>query len=147
MKTGLKVLAWLIFISILGGVVKIVFFPAHVFNKGVDTAYQIVDKTLDADNVLQNYEFFKQQYQDYKSLGSTVSLTLKQVEDYKSQLPKTRAEWSESDKNELDRLNIVLAGQRQQLNNIASEYNAKSKMQNRSLFKTKELPYELEYIN
>jgi hypothetical protein len=146
-KGILKVALIFILLILIGWGIKIAFFPAHVINKGIEAGYQIADKTLDADNILQNYEFFKQQYQDYKALVSTVEMSQKQVADYKAQLPAKRDSWSESDKNELDRLNIVLVGQKQQLNNIASEYNAKSKMQNRSLFKTKDLPYELDYVN
>lgn len=147
MKKLFKISGVCLLIILIPITVKLIFFPSHVADKAIDTSYKIVDKTLDADNVLQNYEFFKQQYQDYKSLVSSIEMSTKQIEQYKLQLPKDRVQWSEADKNELDRLNIVLLGQKQQLNNIISEYNAKSKMQNRSLFKTKELPYELEYIN
>lgn len=130
-----------------GTLTKVLLFPSNVADKAVNSVNKVVDKTLDANNILQNYEFFKQQYEDYLALKSTIEMSNKELEDFKSQLPKERDKWDNADKNEFARLQTNLSGQKQQLNNIISEYNAKSKMQNRNLFKSKDLPDSLDMVN
>jgi hypothetical protein len=141
-KGIVKVILVLLLLSILGGVVKIVFFPAHIFNKGIDTAYKIADKTLDADNVLQNYEWFKQQYEDYIAIDKKILNAEQSVQEF-TVSAGDRSKWTFEDKTEYSRLSTIATGLKQQREDIIAEYNAKSKMQNRSLFKTKDLPFQL----
>lgn len=50
MKVGTKIFLPILTIAIASFlVIKLVFLPGHVLNKGVDTAYKIKDKTLDED--------------------------------------------------------------------------------------------------
>lgn len=142
MKVMLKFIGFFLLLSIVGTIIKVVFFPAHVANKAVDTAYKITDKVLDADNVLQNYEFFKQQYQDYLAIDKKIANAEQAVKTFEGSAG-TRDKWTFEDKTEHARLSTIVTGLKQQKEDIISQYNAKSKMQNRSLFKTKDLPSEL----
>lgn len=146
MKIFIKILVGVLLISVAIGVIKIAFFPAHVFNKSVDTAYQITDKTLDAENVLQNYEWFKQQYEDYNAIQKKIINAQLAVNDFEKNAG-SRDKWTFEDKTEDARLQTIVTGLKQQEEDIIAEYNAKSKMQNRALFKTRDLPYQLESIN
>lgn len=147
MKNGFKIFTiWLgivLAVAVLGLIAKVVLFPAHVANKVADTAYAITDKTLDADNVLQNYEWFKQQYEDYKAIQVKIHNADASVEKFKAEAGD-REKWTFEDKTEYSRLNSIADGLRQQAESMKAEYNAKSKMLNRSLFKTKDLPYQLD---
>ena len=61
MKT---VLLWIVIILLLvfGGLaIKIVFFPVNTVSQSVDTAYEVVDKTMTGENAIANYEWFKEQ--------------------------------------------------------------------------------------
>jgi hypothetical protein len=53
-----------IIISIL---VKVLMFPVNTATKLVDTAYWIKEQTLNADNAIYNYEWFKQKYEDIQA--------------------------------------------------------------------------------
>lgn len=147
MKSAFKIFGAVVLISfvlgVMGFVAKVVLFPAHVANAGVDTAYGVVDKTLNADNAIYNYEWFKKEYADYISLKNKVQLSQQSLDSYTSTLPKEREKWTSDDKNELSRLNTILLGQKQQLQDLISEYNAKSQMANRTIFKTGDLPQQL----
>jgi hypothetical protein len=103
----------------------------------------VITKTLDSDNVLQNYEYFKQSNQDYVAARTNVEVSKKKVAELK-ETPRKDMDWS--DKQELTKAETTLQGQIAYVNQLVADYNAKSQMQNRSLFKTKDLPFQLETI-
>jgi hypothetical protein len=137
-KTGLKL--WLVIIgiflvlSILIFIGKVILFPAHVVNSAVDGAYNIVTKTLDADNIIYNYEWFKQEWEDYKAISQKVETAEKQKKSFNDEAG-TRDKWTFEDKNEYSRLSSILQGLQNQRNDLVATYNARSKMVNRSIFK------------
>lgn len=105
-------------------------------------AGRVVEKTIDADNVIANYEWFKRQVQDVRAMDEKVgiaSLVLEQFE--KSTGP--REGWRFDDRQEWNRLNTVLLGLRAQRTSMVAEYNARTQMANRDLFRTSDLPAEL----
>jgi hypothetical protein len=140
------VLTWIMIIAVvsaIGFLTKIAFFPAHVANKGIDTAYGVVDKTLNADNAIYNYEWFKTQYESYNSINKKIENAKKAVSDFEKSAG-SRDKWTFEDKNEHARLSSIVTGLEAQNADIVAEYNAKSKMANRSLFKDKNLPEQLQ---
>lgn len=105
-------------------------------------AGRVVEKTIDADNIIANYEWFKRQVQDVRAMNEKVgiaSLVLEQFE--KSAGP--RESWKFDDRQEWNRLNTVLLGLRAQRTSMVAEYNARTQMANRDLFRTSDLPAEL----
>ncbi len=128
--TGL-VLA-LIGISMMGGLFWLVTTPFR-------TASGIIQRTADPDNVIANYEWFKRQVQDVKAMDAKLDFTSLQVDAFtKSAGPRTA--WTFEDKQEYSRLNSVLLGLQGQRAAMVAEYNARTEMANRSLFKTSDLP-------
>jgi len=141
-KVGAWLTAVLIVISLIGFGMRTVLFPTHVANKAVDTAYQITDKTLNADNVIYNYEWFKRQYNDYLAINNKVRNAELAVKEFNDSVGP-RDKWTFEDKTESARLQSIVTGLKQQRQDIISEYNAKSQMANRSIFKTGDLPEQL----
>src|ERR1035437_1292155 len=127
-KTGkrwiLKAVIFLFLITAVIWVVDLVLIPAK-------SAKEIINKTLDADHVLQNYEWFKQQNQDYEAINKKIAEADTSYQTFKRELPKERAQWTFEDKNELSRLSSILDGLKYQKNDIVSVYNARSTMMNR----------------
>jgi hypothetical protein len=111
-----------------------------VFLVPLVSAANIYEKTLDADNVIFNYEWFKLQYNDYLSLKAKIEIAETEAESYK----QNAAQWTDNQRKEYERLASIATGLKYQLQDVISEYNAKSSMLNRNLFKDKELPYRLE---
>jgi len=130
-KEIFKVLLLFIGISILFWGIKIISQPGKV-----------VSKVLNADNIIYNYEWFKQTYQDVKAIDLKISNAAKAVNNFKKDAG-IRANWSFEDKTEYSRLNAVLLGLQNQRADIVATYNARSKMASRSIFKTGELPNQL----
>lgn len=122
-------------ISMVGGAVWLATMPFR-------TAGGIISRTADPDNVIQNYEWFKRQVQDVKAFEAKIKLASVAVDSFE-QSAGTRDKWTFEDKQEYARLNSVVLGLESQRESMVSEYNARTQMANRSLFKTSDLPETL----
>ena len=104
---------------------------------------RIIEKTLDADNVLYNYEWFKSAYQDIGALTAQIVNAQSALEQFTINAPPRR-EWDYPTTTEYSRLNSILLGLKNQRLTQVATYNARSKMANRNIFKTGELPDHIE---
>ena len=102
-------------------------------------AARVIGKTIDADNVIYNYEWFKRRYQAIESINAKVASSQLAVTTFKAEAGE-RSAWKREDREEAARLSSILLGLRQQRNDLAAEYNARSDMANRAIFKSGELP-------
>lgn len=144
-KLGWKIIVLIMVIMAIVIVGRIVLFPLWVASRAIDSASGVIDRTLDPDNVIQNYEWFKQVYED-------VDATDRKIENAKMALSVfvesagSRGDWSHEDKTEHSRLNTVILGLRNFRTDLVAQYNARSRMVNRAIFKAgdKVLPERLE---
>ncbi len=97
-------------------------------------AGRILNKTIDADNVIYNYEWFKQRHEGIGAIDSKVIGSQSAVAQFKADAGP-RDTWHFQDREEHARLSAVLLGLRQQRADLAAEYNARSRMANRAIFK------------
>lgn len=88
---------------------------------------RVVGRTLQTDNIIQNYEGFYNRNANY-------GVRLAQVAEYRDYLK------NETDADEKQRLRIELSAMRLSCRELAAGYNADSAKQNRALFKSKGLP-------
>ncbi len=91
---------------------------------------RIVSKTLDADNVIYNYEWFRQQYQDVLAMDGKIQV----------QVDAAAAATNEAERT---RINSVVAGLRTKRAQMVADYNARGSMANRSIF-TAGLPQQIQ---
>lgn len=122
-------------IGIVGWGIRMILYPAQ-------QAGRIIEKTLDADNVLYNYEWFKSQYQDVLAIDNKLTAAEVSQKSFE-QSAGPRDTWKFDDRTEWNRLNSIVLGLRNQRASIIAEYNARSEMANRSIFKTGDLPEKL----
>lgn len=106
---------------------------AFVFNP-FGQAARIVNKTIDADNVIYNYEWFKLRHEGIIAIDSKIDAAVAEVEAFEESAGD-RSEWDREDKIEHSRLRSIATGLGMQRDDLAGEYNAKSRMVNRSIFK------------
>ncbi len=121
-------------VLIVGGILmKIAFFPVNTASKLVDTAYQAQDQTLNAQNAIYNYEWFKQTKEDIEA--NKAQLINAQASLDSSELAMgVRTSWTFEDKTEDARLRSVVLGLQNQLQTLIADYNAHLKMANRNIF-------------
>jgi hypothetical protein len=91
---------------------------------------RIVSKTLDADNVINNYEWFHDANANYVTRSAQVS-----------QFKKLLA--AETDAVEKTRLRIDMAAMQSSCRDLANKYNANSAKANRGIFRGTSLPENL----
>lgn len=81
---------------------------------------RILTKTFDADNVLYNYEWFRQQYQDIGAINGKIATM------------QAGADTAIGD--EKVRLNSIVLGLTTKRAQMVADYNARGSMANRSIF-------------
>jgi len=123
----IKVLVFVVTLTVILGVLGFVMNPFR-------QAARIVNKTMDADNVITNYEWFKQRHEDIGAIDSKIKSSDTVVSQFKTDAGE-RADWHREDREEHARLSSVLLGLMQQRADLAAEYNARSRMVNRNIFK------------
>jgi hypothetical protein len=105
----------LVLLFVVGGAV---FSSAMFF---VNQGQRIVAKTFDADNVLHNYEWFRNQYNDVLAIDRKIANTAAAVT-------------GTSDEAERTRLNQVVLGLQNQRESMVAQYNANAQKSNRNIF-------------
>lgn len=125
----------LIVVAIIGAKVFLapLFLANTVVTAASSTTKGIVQKTLNADNALHNYEWFHDVHQSFgRRLGD--------IEAHAAIMAEVKGE---GDKEELSRLRIEHAGIRQTCRDLAAKYNSNSEKMNTSIFKGWSLPDNL----
>ncbi|WP_242289177.1 MULTISPECIES: hypothetical protein [unclassified Bacillus cereus group] len=142
MKTTFKIILTLFVLSFVGVAVKVIFFPAHVANKAVDTTTGVIDKTLNTDNALTNYEQFKDGYNGAKAMVQNIKNAEKSLKDIESLYGEPNT-WTKDIRSKHSFLQQNIDGYLMQYQSIVKDYNSNSSKVNRNLFKDKNLPSEL----
>lgn len=92
-------------------------------------------KVLTADKAIESYEWFKMQESQIKSMYTQEEIQQKALDDYLKMIGNDRTQWTSQDKSHINFLRTVLDGTRMQVNNMIAEYNAKSSMKHKVLYK------------
>lgn len=146
METDIRLTRWT-----LGRVVRLFVGPMlllgaagwtlHLVTAPARAVTGVVDRTLNADAVLANYEWFKQTVQDVRAMDVQIGNATRATDQYKQDNPRP---WDYPTATEAARLGAIVLGLENQRQNLVAEYNARSQMMNRSLFKTHDLPETLQ---
>lgn len=127
-------------VGIIGGIISL---PFHAASNIVDTGHGVIDKTLNADNAIYNYEWFKQQKQDIEVAKGQYQNALQSEDAFKA-AAGDRKDWTFEDKIEAARLSAITLGLKNQIIQRTQDYNARSNMANRDIFRDGVLPNLME---
>ena len=130
-------------IIVLGYGIKYIFFPVRIITNQIDSAGDIIDKTYTAENAIYNYEWFKTQYEKIEANRKQVQNVIDSIAEFKQTYGNEATSWDYETKQEYNRLNIIKVGLQNQDETLVAEYNARSKMANRAIFKDK-LPLNVD---
>lgn len=92
---------------------------------------RVIAKTFDADNIISNYEWYRDAWGNIQSKKS-------QIGQFKGMLK------GESDKAEANRLRIELAAIQQSCRDLANRYNANASKMNRNIFMGTTVPNSVD---
>ena len=135
MKT---VLLWILIFIVLvfGGLaIKVIFFPLNTVEQSVDTAYEVVNKTMTGENAIANYEWFKEQEAYIRQCLKNEQIAQEEYDLYISMLSTDRTTWDRQDKDEESSLRNSLYALQKLTNKAIEDYNARAGMENRAIFK------------
>lgn len=112
-------------------VMRVVLAPVNLANNALTQAGRVVDKTIDADNVLHNYEWF---YDTSRQIDARVQQIGVHAGLFRS----------ESDAAERNRLRIELTTMQQSCRDMAAKYNANTAKANRAIFRGGDAPESID---
>lgn len=121
-------------LSIGGCALHLVLYPAN-------QAVKVYEKTFDADNMIYNYEYFKQQYQDVLAIDKKITNAKSELDSFVNLTP--RQNWDFQDKQEYSRLVTNLTGLKNVKTEMVSTYNARANMVNRKIFMGRDVPAQI----
>jgi len=136
-----KIIGWIFFIvigstfffGVLGLATGIVSLPFRLAGQ----ANRVLNKTIDADNVIYNYEYFKKVCQEIKAQDGIIRNSAAAMEDFEESAGP-RVEWDYNDKNEHAMLRQNVTGAKNTQQRMIAEYNGRAKMMNRAIFNTED---------
>ena len=120
---------------IAGMLFGLITLPVHTITNTVQTAHDVTDKVVNADQALYNYEWFKDQEQSIKKVQIQETQALQAVKDYESKLPEDRSEWSDNQEDRDNFLSTTAQGFTYELDQEIADWNSNSAKVNRSLWK------------
>lgn len=120
---------------------KVLLFPVKVVGNLSNTMWWVVDRTINADNAIYNYEWFKKRVQEIDVARKNVENTAEQFKELKADFEK----WIAT-REEIAVMRVALLGQKNYVNDLIGEYNAKSSMANRAIFADWILPNFIEAL-
>ena len=135
MKKVLIVIFGLMFLFLAGLGLKVLLFPIHTLEQSMDTAHDVVDKTMTAENAIYNYEWFKDQEAHIRKCLKNEQIAEEEWNNFVNTLPQDRSKWSREDKEEENSLRNSYYALKKLTNQVMEDYNAKSSMVNRNIFK------------
>lgn len=94
---------------------------------------RIVQKTFDADNMIYNYEWFRQQYADIQAMDQKIAASQASLAAFENSAGP-RSGWASSDRNRWDFLNSQVLGLTNQRTTMVATYNGRASQANRSIF-------------
>lgn len=107
--------------------------PFHSASNIVDTKHEVINQTVNADNAIYNYEWFKSRAEEIKANRNKID-NAKATYDSFIVSAGTRSTWTFEDKQEDARLRSVILGLQNGQESLVAEYNARAKMANRNIF-------------
>lgn len=102
-----------------------------VFNTVATAPGRVINKTLQTDNIIFNYERFF-------DVNANYTARVAQIKEHKPILE------AETDAAEKTRLRVELSAMKQSCRELANGYNADAQKLNRSLFRDNKLPEQLD---
>jgi hypothetical protein len=109
----------------------------------VTKPFKMGAEVLSTDNIIYNYEWFKQRHEDITAIDRKIELADEDVARFKEDAGP-RKDWKREDRTEASRLQSIATGLKQQRADLVADYNARSRMVNRSIFKGTDTPEEIK---
>jgi hypothetical protein len=140
---GFAAIIFILFMSAAGVAFGIITLPWHSVNAQVQAGHDVIDKTYTADNAVTNYEWFKQTYADIQATQNKIQNTQDQMTQFTSLNGNNTSQWDYQTKQTYEQLQTTFMGQKSYYEDLVAQYNARSQMADRNIFKD-QLPVHVD---
>lgn len=130
-------LLFVVVLPLLGAALGIINLPFLKLSKQVELNQGVINKTYDTDYCLNNYEWFKDTYQDIQQSDTKIANVQQQLDNFTT-TAGTRDKWTFEDKTLYNNLTTELTGIRNYKADLTGQYNSRTTQLNRVA--CKELP-------
>jgi hypothetical protein len=103
----------------------------------------VASRVINPNAIVQNYEWFEDQYQDIRAANAQIDIARKSIAAFEASAGP-RVDWTFDMREELARLRSNLDALEFYRAKLIADYNAKSRMITRNLWKSDKLPYTIE---
>lgn len=104
---------------------------------------EVIENTYDAEKAVNEYEWFRQQYRDIEAQRQQIENHQEELDRFYEIHGKDAEEWSRTAAEDHSRIQKRITGNQNKLEQMVADYNARSDMANREIFKC-HLPYQVD---
>lgn len=116
----------------------------RMFTRPARTVSEVTERTFAGDNVIYQYEHFYDLYHTVRATVQKVKNTQESFNQLVAGLPQDPAGWNYVERESYSNLNNALMGTKNILADQVEQYNADASKINRKLFKSDNLPHQIE---
>ncbi len=120
-------------LGVVSTALGIITLPWFKLDTQIQTNRDIIQKTYKADNVIYNYEWFKQTAEDIKAAEAQTQIAKDSLTSFE-QAAGPRDKWTFEDRTEDSRLRAVFQGLQGHYTQLVADYNARAAEANRNIF-------------
>jgi len=124
-------------------VISYVWFPFLPWFEQRDAGEQVVRQEIDAEDALEEYRWFRQQWNDIQAQREQVENYYDQEEQFHETWGENPENWSRSAQTRHGRIHDRITGSQNKLEQMVADYNARSQDATASMFKCN-LPYQVD---
>lgn len=142
-REWVTIAALLMAFFIVLNVISYVWFPFLPWFEQRDAGEQIVREQIDAEKAIQNYEWFREQWNDIQAQRAQIENLRDRHERFHDTYGNDSSEWPRDVREDHDRIQTRITGNQNALEQMVAEYNARSDQAHREMFKC-HLPYKVD---
>lgn len=136
MKTKTTIIGLLLLLVLIFGgfLMKLLLFTPTSIDQSIDMAYEVNKETLDGQNAIYTYEWFKNREGEINALYKKEDRAQQELDEFLELFPD-QEKWTRDDKTEYSRLRSNLTAVGNMLDSAIETYNAESSKVNKAIFK------------
>lgn len=130
------------FIVVLN-IISYIWFPFLPWTEERDAGKQVVEDQVNAEKAVREYEWFRQTYQDIQAQRRQIENHYEAHRQFHKTYGNDTEDWSRQAETRHSRIHTRITGTKNSLEQLVADYNARSNMDNREMFKC-HLPYQVD---
>lgn len=124
-------------------IISWLFFPFLPWIEEREAGEEVIEDTVTSENAIEEYEWFRMQYSEIETERNQLENARGERERFYEVYGEDPQNWSRTAEEEHNRIQTRITAREDELDNLVGEYNARSEMRNRALFKC-QLPYQVD---